>query len=416
MSKNQWLTYLEIFLIVICLMIILIASVHEQVVFVPLILVVILNLIQRQQLIRWYDTNIEQILNTVNDKISVKQLDYLNQDFQRSLDELESINIQETSRLEEALSTCVKRIKMTRKELMESVKNQLTEVNKVVDKLKNNEVNPVDKSDSNKIIQYFLTKFFRSEFEEIKEQLVSVKSQYEDQKIDLINVMSQKYQGYIANIKELLMPITERQDYLENTYSIIQNKMEMEMRELDINLSQNKQQQEEYFAYFNRIIGTPLERENLYLDKSQEVSESIVKIQELEKNIQIEFNLKEQKIDELMELFKEHQQKLDNIIQNDITQNTEAIEYIYLSIAKINHFVINYEQKYNQLEKISNAFRKKFAKRLNELYNYQIKPLKNYVETIDEAIKNINENCERIEGISNLKTIEIQPKITKIDN
>lgn len=435
MNKKLWLV-IETFLAVVCVISAIIASVHQQIVLFPLTVLIILNLIHREQLKKWYDTSIEQLIKSIDQKVSVSEFDYLNQEFQISLDELESINLQETNNIQDKIINFDDNLKSVKSELITDYKQYSQNVNHIFEEIQGLEDKLQEKYDFFQKTKIGSLSYLQTEFKNIQNDLAYLKIYSENQKHDLIALMTEKYKAYIAHVRELLVPIKERQDYLENIYHIKQEQIKLQIGQLNVNLNDSKKQQEDDFLHFNKLMVNPVYKRQLYWNDNDEEfnpeisrnemknvdnvlsDEESIKIEMLEQNIAEKLLNQDEKINQLIESNKIEQETLENIVKRDLKQQKEAIEYLDFSVEQINKFLNDFDNQSTQLNQLDDQFyqllQNKIQKLLNKIYVHKIKPLEDERDTMNKNLHHINNKLKKIEDVLNLKVFKNTSNIKKL--
>ncbi len=414
MNQNHWLLNAEKLLAIVCIIFSLGATLKGQIFFIPIILLLVLNLINREKIRIRYEEKLQKITEFINKKVSVHQWENINNNYQEILTEINNLKEKQITLIMEDLLICQQEIENIQNRLFQMEKTKLNYLNKIVKKKEENE---------------------------------------ESNRYDLTILMSNKYQIYLMNIRKLLQPLAEGIENLESINQIKQRQIKLLIEELKINLSEVKQQQQQDFSYLNRQISNHQLTPQNYVEvipnnsseniNSENINNDIINlensfrqsIKEFEQNylnqsdilaeLENKFNFLEQQqddffaqidtlyiqqtqkidtlenkfskqiikitkqIDVLIESFNYHKISFETLLKNEVNHHTEAIADLYETLAKISKYLGNFEEENNNLQNINDFFNDQFDIRLTQFYNYQIKPLKEDYLKINQSLQEI---------------------------
>lgn len=256
-----WLSNLGFFLTGLCLIIVIpdVVNGNNMGLFL-LSLVVLIQLFWQRQFNQDYQQTIIEINDHFQTKVSFldseKIVNYrikqINLQLKHLISQIEAKNKQNFYQLKQAIIISQRQSQHLRKDLA----NQVSGLQEQIKALNITKFN--DSIENNTVII------------EISEKLIFLQEKIEEQKSYLAHLVNRKYQAGIKQIQELLIPLHEKQNYLEELQQIRRQQMKVEIRQLNIALNQVKQQQNEDYLHLNQLILQPLKQRQNNLEDYQE--------------------------------------------------------------------------------------------------------------------------------------------------
>lgn len=190
-----------------------------------------------------------------------------------SFADAEKISRYQTEQVQLKLKRLIAKIESKSKENFYQLKQALIITKKQIENIREELVNKIDSfpnqsktiniSDIDDYLSDSFIKIFEEKFNYLQQKI-------EGQKSYFYYLVNRKYQAGMRQVQELLIPIYEKQNYLEELQQIRLQQNRVQIKQLQISLHQVTQQQNQDYLHLNQLILQPLKQKQVHLEDYQE--------------------------------------------------------------------------------------------------------------------------------------------------